>query len=257
MKILIDLNKSVEENAGIYFDKAKKSKKKIEGAIEALNKSIKKLEQLKKKEAKKKAKEIVLEKRKKEWYEKFRWFYTSEKMLVIGGRDATTNEIVIKKHTDKEDIVFHTEMAGSPFFVIKTEGKKVSEKALDEVAEATASFSRAWKLGISSADVFWVTPEQVSKEAEAGEYMAKGAFMIRGKKNIMHAKLEIGIGIKDNVILSGPLSAIRKNSEKNIKIIQGRDKSSDIAKKVKKLFSYPDNDEIIRMLPAGGMKIVR
>ena len=29
----------------------------------------------------------------KEWYEKFRWFYSSEGFLCIGGRDSTTNDI--------------------------------------------------------------------------------------------------------------------------------------------------------------------
>jgi len=47
----------------------------------------------------------------KEWYEKFRWFISSDDFLILGGRDATSNEIVIKKHTEKNDLVFHR-----PFF---------------------------------------------------------------------------------------------------------------------------------------------
>ena len=56
---------------------------------------------------------------KREWYEKFRWFISSEGFLVIGGRDATSNEIVIKKHADKNDLVFHTDIKGSPFHLSK------------------------------------------------------------------------------------------------------------------------------------------
>ncbi|MBW2992911.1 DUF814 domain-containing protein, partial [Candidatus Woesearchaeota archaeon] len=128
---------------------------------------------------------------KKEWYEKFRWFYSSEGFLCIGGRDATTNEIVVKKHTEPNDIIFHTEMAGSPFFIIKTKGKRPDKQTLEECAQATASYSKAWKLGIASTDTFYVKPDQVTKEAKTGEFIARGAFMIYGKKNFINADLKI------------------------------------------------------------------
>jgi len=118
--IYLDLNKTVEQNAAVYYEKAKKAKKKTEGAKEALALSLKKLEKLKKDHSKELAKiEKETIKREKEWFEKFRWFITSTGFLVIGGRDATTNEIIIKKHTETGDLVFHTDLAGSPFFVIK------------------------------------------------------------------------------------------------------------------------------------------
>ena len=123
MKIILKLNKTVQENAAIYFEKSKKAKKKLDGALEAIERSKKNLEKEKKKYAQKKEKEDakpVKREVKKHWYDKFRWFVSSEGFLVIGGRDATTNEIVIKKHTDKEDVVFHTDMSGSPFFVVKS-----------------------------------------------------------------------------------------------------------------------------------------
>ena len=96
--------------------------------------SKKKLANLEKEIEKKQQEEQLKQKpkRKKEWFEKFRWFFTSDNMLVIAGRDATTNEIVVKKHTDKHDLIFHTEMAGSPFGVFKTEGKKPSIAIIKE-----------------------------------------------------------------------------------------------------------------------------
>ena len=97
MKIRLLVNKSLEQNAAIYYEKAKKAKKKLKGAQDALAKSKQKLEQFQTKAAKK----VRIEKptpTKKEWYEKFRWFFSSEGFLCIGGRDATTNEIIIKKH---------------------------------------------------------------------------------------------------------------------------------------------------------------
>ncbi len=257
MQIKLFLDKSVEQNASYYFDMAKKQKRKREGAKEALQESHKKLKKAEKEKFKqdKKEEQAKKPKRKKEWYEKFHWFHSSEGFLVLGGRDATTNEIVIKKHTDKNDLVFHTEMPGSPFFVIKTQNKEAGEITLKETAEATAIYSKAWKTGLSTTDVYYVKPDQVSKEAEAGEYMTKGAFMIRGKRTYLHPDMGFAIGLKDNIIIAGPLSAIKAQTENYLIVIQGRQKTSDLAKKIQKKLKGGELDEIIRMLPAGGGEI--
>ena len=259
-ELVLDINKSIEENAAVYFEKAKKARKKLEGALETVEKAKVKLEEEKKKYEKKAAmemeeKEKVKEKRKPEWYEKFRWFFTSSGFLVIGGRDATTNEIIIKKHTEKEDVVFHTDMAGSPFFVIKTKGKDVSENDLKEVADATCTYSKAWKLGLTTTNTFWVKPEQVSKEAKAGEYLPKGAFMIRGKTNYIYPKINLAVGImKNGSIMGGPLSAVKKNCVKYAEVELGKEKTSAVAKKIKSKIGG-NLDDIIKVIPAGGCKI--
>jgi len=260
VKLVLDLKKSIEENASDYYEKAKKLKKKISGAEEALQKSLKKLKQL---EAKKemiaaKEKESKVIERKKEWYEKFRWFISSDSFLVLGGRDATSNEIIIKKHTDKNDLVFHTDLAGSPFFVVKSDNKTIPESTLKEVADATCTFSRVWKLGLQSTDVFYVSPEQVSRKAQSGEYLTKGAFMIYGKTNYIENKVNLAIGItKDHAIMSGPVEAIKKNCEKFLILKQGDEKVSSIAKKINfKLGKGLDLDDIIRAMPAGNFKLV-
>ena len=260
MRLVLDLAKGVEQNASDYFEKAKKIKKKIKGAEEALQQNIKKLEELEKKKEKFKAEEEIKKEsvtRKKEWYEKFRWFISSDGFLVIGGRDATSNEVVIKKHTDADDLVLHTDMAGSPFFVVKAEGKKIPEATIKEAADATCTFSRAWKLGLQSSEVFYVSPEQVSKKTKAGEYMGKGAFMVYGKSNYIENKINLAVGItKDRAIMSGPLESIKKNCEKFVVLKQGDEKVSNIAKKINyKLGSGLDLDEIIRALPAGRFKL--
>ena len=255
-RISLDIKKSIEKNAAVYFEKAKKARKKLEGAKKALKKIQNKLELLKEKKNKESLTEKRAEKipRKKEWYEKFRWFFSSEGFLCIGGRDATTNDIIIKKYSDKEDIVFHTDMAGSPFFVIKAAKKKIGSKTMEETAQATASYSRAWRLGLSSLDVFYVRPDQLTKEANSGEYIAKGAFMVKGKTNYMHPILEVAIGIKENRIIGGPVNAIKTNSDKFIVLKQGKEKTSEIAKKIKKIIDG-SIDEITLFIPAGGSRI--
>ncbi|MCA9478607.1 MAG: DUF814 domain-containing protein [Nanoarchaeota archaeon] len=177
MKITLDITKSVDENASFYFDKAKKARKKLAGVEETLKEFKRRQEKTQEEEIEETTSIQKIEDIKRHWYEKFRWFITSEGYLVIGGRDATTNEIVIKKHVDKDDIVFHTDMAGSPFVVIKkqeklmgVEQKAFTKKSIEEAAAFTLLHSKAWKSGLSFASVFWVYPDQVSKEANTGEY---------------------------------------------------------------------------------------
>ena len=257
MRVTIDLKKSVEENAGVYFENAKKLKKRIMGAKDALANSLKELEKLNSKRIKDadSAKTFAARQAKKEWYEKFRWFISSGGFLVVGGRDATTNEIIIKKHSEKGDIVFHTDIAGSPFFVVKAEGKAVGEATLREAADATCSFSRAFKLGFSGTPVFYASPEQFTKEAPTGEYLTKGSFVTKGKTTYIENKINIAIGItKELRVMAGPVEAVKANCEKFVEIAQGSDKTSSIAKFIQKKIGG-EIDEIIRALPSGGSRI--
>lgn len=263
MEIEIDLKRSLEKNADSYFEKAKRFKKKAKGAKEAVERFKKQLQEIELKNEKEQIKEEKeREQREKtkrtapeQWYEKFRWFISSEGFLCIGGRDATTNEIIIKKHTDKDDIVFHTEMPGSPFFVIKCEGKKPGETTIQETGAMTFTFSKAWKMNITAGEVFYVKPEQVSKKAPSGEYMAKGAFMITGKRNIIPAKIELAIGIlKDTRAMAGALNAVKKNCEKYNEIIPGKNKPTECAKKIAKNLNA-NIDEILKLLPGGSCEI--
>lgn len=257
MEIEFSLSKSVNENAGKYFELAKKAKKKLEGAKAALNESKKKLNKLMKEEAKfleeekNKKEQKAKKEKKKEWYEKFHWFISSEGFLCIGGRDSTSNELVIKKHLDKEDLVLHTDMAGSPFFIIKN-GQNAGEETIKEAAQAVAVYSKAWKMGHTTADVFYVNPEQVSKEAKPGEYIAKGAFMIYGKTKYIYPKIEYAIGLAEGEIIGGPASAVEKKTNNYIIVIPGKEKKSSLAKKIRAKLKGGDLDEIIRFLPAGG-----
>ena len=254
MQIEIFLNKSVDENAGIYFNLAKKAKKKLKGAKEALEKTEQDLQKLKKQEDKfrvEEEKKRVRVERKREWYEKFHWFISSEGFLCIGGRDATSNEIVVKKHMDKEDLVLHTDMAGSPFFVIKN-GSEATEETIKEAAQAVAVYSKAWKLGHGTADVFYVKPEQVTKEAKAGEALAKGSFMVYGETKYIHPRLEYCLGLIDGQIIGGPLEAVKSRTKNYVMVISGGEKKSALAKKVKSKLKGGDLDEIIKFLPAGG-----
>ncbi len=252
IELELDLNKTLEQNADDYFNKAKKVRKKIERTKHVIKQFEAKQIKLEKTKEKKEKKEIV----KKEWYEKFRWFISSEGFLCIGGKDATTNEIVVKKHTDKEkDYVAHTEMPGSPFFVIKTEGKTPGDATKEELATAAASYSRAWKLGVAYTEVFVVKANQVKKEVS----LPKGSFMVSGKREKYKPALELGIGLlKDRRVMGAPISACEKNCEVFVIIKQGKNKKSDAAKQIEKKLGLKNRlDDVLRVLPSGNIDVIK
>ncbi|MDP2908124.1 MAG: NFACT RNA binding domain-containing protein [Nanoarchaeota archaeon] len=248
MKVEIDITKTVEQNAAFYYEKAKKSKKKILGAEQALQQTQKKLLTIKPEIKKKDLKEVII--KKKKWYEKFRWFTSSEGFLCIGGRDATTNDIIVRKQMQKEDLVLHTEIVGSPFFLIKSEGKTIGVKTIEEAAQATASYSRAWKHGITITDVYCVKPEQVKKELG----LPKGTFMIHGQRNYFKPVLQLAIGKKDDIIIGGPVTAITHQTKNYLIIDQGDMKTSDMAKSIKAKLGGT-LEEIQSFLPPGRGRI--
>ncbi len=254
MRITLDLAKGLETNAAAHFDRAKKAKRKLEGAREALARQQESYRRAKEK-AQKREEEAGMPRRRKEWYEKFRWFFSSEGFLCIGGRDATSNEILIKKHAGPGDLVFHTDMAGSPFFVVKgVQGRTIGEATIEEAAQTTASFSRAWKNGLGFLDVFYVNPEQVTKQARAGEFLGKGSFMITGKTTYRKPAIALAIGLRDGVAMCAAPAAVEAQTKERYRLQQGKEKPSEIAKTLARRWRY-DIDELVRSLPPGPLEL--
>ena len=161
----------------------------------------------------------------KEWYEKFRWFISSDGFLVVAGKDTVSNEVLIKKYTTQEDVVFHAEITGSPFVVVKAEGKPISEQALREAGEFAASFSRAWRENLGTADVYWVKVDQLSKSGPSGESVPHGAFFVVGKRNWMrNIPLRVAVGIivgEETSFVGGPVDAVKAKTKAYVVIVPG------------------------------------
>jgi hypothetical protein len=207
----------------------------------------------------------TLARRRLNWFEKFRWFFTSEGRLAVGGRDAQSNSALIGHHLDENDVIYHADLFGSPFFVLKG-GREQSDEEIREVAQATASFSSAWKTGLGSADAYWVSPDQVSTAASSGEYLPRGSYVIRGKKNFVTKNIiEIAVGVDgEGRVVAGPEGAIRKHCARYLVLRPHREKSSDTAKRVLKDLSEMSGsstdltlDNVLRILPSGGGRVVR
>lgn len=255
--IKLYLDRDLEAIASMYYDKAKESESKIERVEEALERTREKLEELEPEDALEEVMEDKSEKRKKKWFEKYRWFYSSEGFLVIAGRDAQTNEMLVKKHMESNDLYFHANFDGAPSVVIK-DGQDAGEKTREEAAKAAVTFSKTWKAGIGSDDVYYVNPEQVTENPESGEYLGKGAFVIRGDREyIRNVSVEAAVGpyeIDDEYVpMCGPIDSVKENCSDAVELEPGRKKKSDIAKKIQSAFKdYDlDLDYIIRALPPG------
>jgi len=263
-EVYLDINKTIGESANLIYEKGKKAEKKIKGTIPAIEKTVENIQKLYvEKDSIEDEVDFLIKKPKKKWYEKFRWFNSSDGFLVIGGRDASSNESIFKKYIDSNDLVFHTNFQGSPLVVIKNpENKVISELAIKETADFVASYSSAWKEVWGVVDVFYIKPSQVSKSPPSGEYLPKGSFIISGKKNfIKNAKTELAIGIElvdietnrdvnyvsyYPKILCGPQSAIKSQTRKFIIIKPSRTgfTKGALAKEIKRFYLNSSEKDI-------------
>ena len=267
-KIQIDPDSSLPTIASKLFDESKKQK----GAIKSIQKLMKKTEEKLEKTIEKgeiaKGSVGFSEVRKKSWYERYRWFFTSDGVLAVGGRDSSSNSAIIRKHLEKKDKVFHAEINGSPFFLLKEEDEELKPLSLDETAHATVCFSRAWQTSAYGLSSFWVKPDQVKKAAPTGQSMAKGSFMIHGTRNFIKvASLKLAVGIfkeGENFLMTcGPPEPIKKKCLCYAVIEPGGSTISDVAKKIRADFDKTDEqfkklfliDDYVRILPTGSSKV--
>lgn len=265
-EIRINFRKSVSENAKKAYDNSKKLRSKRIGAEKSLIKTQEHLDSVKKmilKERKLEESKKPVVKEKMFWFERFRWFISSDGNIVIGGKDAKTNELAVKKYLKQGDRYAHADIQGAPSIIIKGKGVtddplSISNQTLEEACVFAASYSKAWKQ-FAEAQSYWVLPEQVSKTAESGEFVPHGAFIIRGKRNYHRCKLEVAVGIVEIdgeiKIMGGPVNAVRNRSSKYVILVPGDMKKSDAARTLGKAFNA-SVESIDRTLPPGGVNVV-
>jgi len=264
-KIKIDLNSSLPTTASALFNESKKQKAAIGSIEKLLRKTENELEKVVKKGES--AKQIsVTQVRKKNWFERYRWFYTTDGVLAIGGRDSSSNSAIIRKHLQKNDKVFHAEMSGSPFFLLKGDDA-ATPASLTEVAHATVCFSKVWKEAFYGSSAYWVNPDQVKKGAPSGQSMAKGSFMIEGQRNFVKiSSLKMCVALikheESYLLTCGPPSM--KDTAVCYAMIEptGQD-MPDVAKRIRYEFLSSNEeiakpfsiDDFVRVLPTGACNI--
>ncbi len=267
-KIKINTDSPLQSIASVLFNQAKKQSGAINSIQSIKEKTEKKLAKFQNQTEAERNLVVVSEIRKKNWYERYRWFMTSDGYLTIGGRDAASNSAVIRKHLVKNDKVFHGDIFGSPFFILK-DAENAPDTTMNEIAHATVCFSRAWREGLYGVSAYWVHPEQIKKSAPSGEFLPKGSFTIEGQRNFIKSEtLKLAVGImrledNDYVLTCGPPEPIKKNSICYAIIEPNGSEMAENAKKIRleflKLFEdiarKINIDEFVRALPAGKSQI--
>jgi predicted ribosome quality control (RQC) complex YloA/Tae2 family protein len=231
-RVKIYVHEGMEQNAGRYYDIIKKFRKKKEGALRAMKTPL----------PKKKVQKRDFIPMKKLWYHRFRWFITSDDVVVLGGRDASQNEELVKKYMSGQDLFVHADVHGASVVIVKgTTGR------MDEVAQFAASYSGAWRSGHFSADVYSALPSQVSKTPESGEFISRGSFIVRGERTYYrNVPLSVAIGLMlepQAAVIGGPPSAILKKAATSIELKPGQFEPNDVAKKVLRLLKQKISEE--------------
>jgi predicted ribosome quality control (RQC) complex YloA/Tae2 family protein len=238
LDIKLKMGESAGENADEYFRMSKRikdrlSRVKFEPAVKE------------KKDVPKKVKRV---------FTNYRWFINSDGNLVISGRDAASNDSVVKKYLDEKDVYFHADIHGAPSVVMKIKNTP-TEIGIEEAASFAWCMSKAWNARFGNGAVYYVTKSQVSKTPESGEYLAKGAWVIRGKKNfVTHLELEVAIGFQyyENraYVVSGPRSSIKG---RKVIIIPG-DGKEEVVTEISNYLAV-EKDSVYPVLPPGGSEI--
>jgi hypothetical protein len=102
-------------------------------------------------------------------------------------------------------------------------------------------------------------PSQVSKTPPSGEFLPKGAFVIRGKRNYKRCKIEAAIGevFLDGVrkIMAGSTPSVKARSKRYIIIQPGKTNKNVFAKMLAKTFKT-SVESMLRILPPGDIDVV-
>ncbi|MBZ6495979.1 ribosome rescue protein RqcH [Natrinema longum] len=300
-RIDLDAQQGVEQNADRLYTEAKRVEEKKEGALAAIENTREDLEDAKRRREEWEADESdgadedesdeedgddrdwlaapsIPIRENEPWFDRFRWFHTSDGFLVIGGRNADQNEELVKKYLEPGDVVLHTQAHGGPVTVLKaTDPSEASssdielpESSIEEAAQFAVSYSSVWKDGRYAGDVYAVDSDQVSKTPESGEYLEKGGFAIRGDRTYYRdTPVGVAVGIQCEPytrVIGGPPSAIETQAETTIELEPGRYAQADAAKRLYRRFRerFADEsfvrkiaspDRIQHFMPPGGSRI--
>ncbi|MCI4372069.1 MAG: NFACT family protein, partial [Thermoplasmata archaeon] len=207
---------------------------------------------------------VLLPVKKPFWFEKFRWFISTEGAIVIAGRDAPSNDLIVRRNLKDGDFYLHADLHGAASVIVKrpTGTIVVGEPTLREAAQWAVSFSKAWRAGFASGTAFWVNPDQVSKAAASGEFVPRGAWVIHGTKNFVRdVPLEIALGI---VTYEGgqrwtaaPESAVRSRGEVRAVLRPGEERDRATIERSLAESLGVSRSLLQSLLPAGGISVLR
>ena len=292
-RVTLYVSKTVHQNAQRYFEEARTQKSKAKGAQAALANTKQAREKAEKRAAKDAAAGRLRSRQrsKRFWFEKHRWAMLSGGHLFIGGKDAKGNDVVVRKHLSSNDLYVHADLHGAPSCSLKLndgfapnqnpseaipegvaslqivqnlaegveDARELPESMHSEAAQVAVCWSRAWGSGGAAATAFHARPSQVSKTTETGESLARGSFVVRGRRNWhrdLPLELAIGMAVVNGVPMpvSGTPATISENFERWCKVIPGREKKESLANRISKATGLTQ-DDLLSCLPPGNCSI--
>ncbi|MCI4336933.1 MAG: NFACT family protein [Thermoplasmata archaeon] len=260
----------VRESANALYEEAKRLQTKLTGARTALRETEARLaKDLATHQSRQHAallqETLPARKHKAHWFERYRWFLSSEGVIVIGGRDAATNDLIVRRYLNPADIYLHADIHGASSVVVKHPppgSPPITEVTLREAAQWGVAFSKAWRAGLASGAAFWVNPDQVSKAGASGEFVARGAWVIHGTKNYFRdLPTELALG---TIVLEGetvwsvaPPSAIAARGQIQRLLAPGEERDrAEVEISLSRELGV-SRERLQSLLPAGGITVRR
>ncbi|RKP04085.1 hypothetical protein CXG81DRAFT_8721 [Caulochytrium protostelioides] len=229
----IVINESVLANAGRYYANRKTAEAKGAKTRQFAEQAIKTGERKLLNDAKFRvaAGPAVTRVRKAYWFEKFRWFLSSENYLVVAATSDQMVETLLAKHLEPDDVLVTADTRGAGVVVVKNPWGRGNA-----VASAMALVSSdAWD-GRHVVSGYWAPALAVHKTAANGEPLGYGQYRIveAAKQWIPPTPLVFGCGF-----LFGPARADLHLTERRLWLRSGADAAGAV----------DDEDEIEFALP--------
>ncbi len=259
MDVPLDYREGPDANASLLYNKGKEIGEKAKRAEAALKETEEQKAKRLKGLMKKQAERSDAKPTKQFWFERYKWFVSTNGHLVLSGRDARTNDQLVKKHLKENDIYVHADVHGAPSVVVK-EGADATEEDLREAATFALAQSKAWTSCFAEGAAYWVRPDQVSKTPQPGEFVPRGAFIVRGKRNYLyHLPVELAVGEIEHEgarkVMCGPASVVRRRAQRLVVLRPSKEKKGKQVSKLAREFNVPE-EELARTLPPGSFDIV-
>ena len=259
----------VRQSAQALYDEAKRMQAKLEGAKNALRETERAAARLAPGTLRSPSSPTSPGARPRRtkhfWFEKSpRWLLTSGGFAAVAGKDARTNDWVVKRNLRPEDIYIHADVHGAPSVVVRcTAGNAPVGAELEQICQWAVCFSKAWRAGHASADAFWVRGDQVTKAGASGEFVPAGAWVIHGTKNFLKdLPLELGVGEVrwegEVLLMAGPPSAFTGPGRRLLWSLRpGREDARREAERELSRSLGCSLETVQSMLPGGGLDLRR
>ncbi len=187
-------------------------------------------------------------------YQKYRWFYTSTGKLVIGGKNASQNETLLRKvkSENKDRLAMHTTEPGSPFTIILSDIKDITDEDTNECAIFTGAFSRAWRSKKKKVSIDIFNLSQLHKSS----LMKEGTWGVKGEIKRVLVELELVLTRQEGKLRAVPRPTVKSKKDILLKIIPGKlDKAIIIPKLQVALSDSINQEELLNAIPSGGISI--